>query len=247
MKRTLPVYITANYFPQGKRFIYTSNPTIHIKYLLLFLLSSLLFVSKAWSQSDPAYLKTITDRSVKIVNTLSVTDSSIYNKAVQSLVQQYNTLNKIQEENKAASDLVKQQGLSADETATRLKKQEEKKTADLQLLHTSFLTGLQQLLSPEQIELVKDGMTYRIFPITYAAYQDMIPELTAAQKAKIYDWLKEAREQAMDAESSDKKHAVFGKYKGRINNYLSAEGYDLKKATEDWQKRIKERNKPTLS
>jgi hypothetical protein len=51
----------------------------------------------------------------------------------------------------------------------------------------------------------------------------------------------------MDAESSDKKHAVFGKYKGRINNYLSAEGYDLKKATEEWQQRIKERNKPTHS
>lgn len=240
MKRTLPVYITANYFPKGNRFIL-------IKYLFLFLLSSFLIVTTTWSQSDPAYLKTITDRSVKIVNTLSVTDSSVYNKAVQSLVQQYSALNKIQEEKKTATDLLKQQGLSADETAARLKKQEEKKAADLQLLHTSFLTGLQQLLSPEQVDLVKDGMTYRIFPITYAAYQDMIPELTAAQKAKIVDWLKEAREQAMDAESSDKKHAVFGKYKGRINNYLSAEGYDLKKATEDWQKRIKERNKPTLS
>jgi len=49
--------------------------------------------------------------------------------------------------------------------------------------------------------------------------------------------LLEAREHAMDAESSDKKHAWFGKYKGRINNYLSSEGYDLKKAGEDWTKR----------
>ena len=79
MKRTLPVYITANYFPKGNRFIL-------IKYLFLFLLSSFLIVTTTWSQSDPAYLKTITDRSVKIVNTLSVTDSSVYNKAVQSLV-----------------------------------------------------------------------------------------------------------------------------------------------------------------
>jgi Protein of unknown function (DUF3826) len=117
----------------------------------------------------------------------------------------------------------------------------------LQTLHHSFISGLQQLLSPEQVDLVKDGMTYRVFPITYAAYQDMLPTLTEVQKAKIYDWLKEARELAMDAESSDKKHAVFGKYKGRINNYLSAEGYDLKRATEEWQQRIKERNKPSLS
>jgi Spy/CpxP family protein refolding chaperone len=75
----------------------------------------------------------------------------------------------------------------------------------------------------------------------------MIPTLTEAQKAKIYEWLKEAREVAMDAGSSDQKHAVFGKYKGRINNYLSAEGYDLKKATDEWQQRIKERNKSNQS
>ena len=81
-------------------------------------------------------------------------------------------------------------------------------------------------------------MTYRVFPITYAAYQDMLPNLTTEQKEKIYNWLKEARELAMDAESSDKKHAVFGKYKGRINNYLSAEGYDVKKEGEAWAKRV---------
>jgi hypothetical protein len=57
----------------------------------------------------------------------------------------------------------------------------------------------------------------------------------------MYNWLKEARELAMDGESSDKKHAIFGKYKGRINNYLSAQGYDMKKEGEEWQKRIKER------
>jgi hypothetical protein len=81
-------------------------------------------------------------------------------------------------------------------------------------------------------------MTYNVFPLTYKAYLEMIPSLTQVQKDKIYNWLKEARELAMDAESSDKKHAVFGKYKGRINNYLSAEGYDVKKEGEEWAKRI---------
>jgi hypothetical protein len=70
----------------------------------------------------------------------------------------------------------------------------------------------------------------------------MIPTLIDAQKVKIFEWLKEARELAMDGESSEKKHAVFGKFKGRINNYLSSEGYDLKKETSDWQLRIKARN-----
>ena len=110
-------------------------------------------------------------------------------------------------------------------------------------MHQFYLQQLHAVLTPAQVEQVKDGMTYKVFPNTYAAYLDMIQQLTAVQKAKIYDWLKEAREEAMDAESSDKKHAVFGKYKGRINNYLSAEGYDLKKETEAWQQRLKAKTK----
>ena len=51
-------------------------------------------------------------------------------------------------------------------------------------------------------------------------------------------WLKEAREFAIDAESSKKKHEMFGKYKGRINNYLTKRGYDLTKEREEWYKRI---------
>jgi hypothetical protein len=67
----------------------------------------------------------------------------------------------------------------------------------------------------------------------------MIPRLTDVQKQQIYTWLTEARDHAMDAESSDKKHWWFGKYKGRINNYLAAAGYDLKKEGEEWEARKK--------
>ena len=44
-----------------------------------------------------------------------------------------------------------------------------------------------------------------------------------------------------DAENSNKKHAAFGKYKGRINNYLSKRGYDLVKERKAWYERIKAR------
>ena len=36
------------------------------------------------------------------------------------------------------------------------------------------------------------------------------------------------------------KHGWFGKYKGRINNYLSKAGYDMKKAERDMFARKKE-------
>jgi hypothetical protein len=66
----------------------------------------------------------------------------------------------------------------------------------------------------------------------------MILTLTPVQKDKIYNYLLEAREFAMDAESSEKKHAWFGKFKGKINNYLSSEGYDMKKEGIAWKERI---------
>ena len=63
-----------------------------------------------------------------------------------------------------------------------------------------------------------------------------VGSLTAEQKAQILAWLTEARELAMDGSTSDEKHAVFGKYKGKINNYLSKAGYDAKKAEQNLRK-----------
>jgi hypothetical protein len=65
----------------------------------------------------------------------------------------------------------------------------------------------------------------------------MIPSLKKEEKDQIMSWLVEAREYAMDAESSDKKHWWFGKYKGRINNYLSAQGYDINAERKEWEQR----------
>jgi hypothetical protein len=67
-------------------------------------------------------------------------------------------------------------------------------------------------------------------------YLKEFPELKEDQKAQIHAWLVEARELAMDQGTSREKHAVFGKYKGRINNYLSKAGYDLKKGEENLRK-----------
>jgi len=88
---------------------------------------------------------------------------------------------------------------------------------------------------------VKDGITFGVVKVTYTATLDMIPSLKQEEKEQIYAWLVEAREFALDAESSNKKHEAFGKYKGRINNYLSKRGYDLVKEREAWYKRIKEK------
>jgi hypothetical protein len=95
-------------------------------------------------------------------------------------------------------------------------------------LHGEYLAILAKVLDSNRIDKVKDGMTYNVREVTFNAYVQMIPQLTDEQKAVIMADLIEAREHAMDAESSEKKHAWFGKYKGRINNYLSSQGLNTK-------------------
>ncbi len=187
------------------------------------------------------YQQVIKTRSEKIVNVLDITDSDKYKNVVSDLVQQYCSIHTIHEQNKKTIDELKQQTLSKEEMDEALKQQEAKKNTQLKQQHEKFIAQLKDNLTEEQVEKVKDGMTYRVFPITYAGYLDMLPSLTEEQKNQIYTWLKEARELAIDAESSEKKHAVFGKYKGRINNYLSKAGYDMKKESKAWQERIKAR------
>ena len=214
-----------------------------VNYFKVFIFISSLFLLSSFGlnaqKNNEEYYKTIQERSGKIVNSLAITDSTKYRKVISTITNQYFQLNAIQEQNKTIAEAIKRQNVSKEKRDQKLKAQEEKKSVAVVQLHSRFIALLKRDLTEDQVEKVKDGMTYRILPITYAAYEDMIPNLTKEQKEQIYKWLLEAREIAMDAESSEKKHAVFGKYKGRINNYLSAAGYDLKKEGDEWEKRKK--------
>ncbi len=201
-----------------------------------------LFISCAGTQAqqnnDTAYEKVLHERSAKIVAVLGIADAKLADKITGQIARQYYQLNAIHDKSKVAVAAIKAKNLPGEETAAAIKVEGDKKSADLKQLHSHFIALLQKQLSAEQVEHVKDGMTYRVLPVTWAAYMDMLQNLTPEQKAKMYAWLVEARELAMDEGSSDAKHAVFGKYKGKINNYLSAEGYDMKKEGEEWAKRI---------
>lgn len=188
------------------------------------------------------YTQVITQRSGKIVDVLNITDSVKYKKVRDIIADQYHALNDIYNTRNAQSKQIKEQ--AGDDKATakaKIAEVDSNVTRQLKAQHTKYISKLGRELNPDQVDKVKDGMTYRVYPITYTAYLDELPTLTTLQKDKIKGWLLEARENAIDAESSEKKHAWFGKFKGRINNYLSAQGYDMKKAGEEWQQRIKER------
>ena len=208
-------------------------------FILCLFISFTSIVTKA--QSDAEFKKTLHDRSAKIVNTLEIKDSGKYNKIVDIVADQYFDLNKIHDKTKGSVATIKSLQLSEEEKNGRIKKEDEQKSTQLRKLHEAFIIKLQKDLTEAEIEKIKDGMTYSVMPVTYSAYLDMILTLTEEQKIKIYNWLKEARELAMDEGSSDDKHKMFGKYKGRINNYLSEQGYDMKKEEKAWQERNKEK------
>ena len=197
------------------------------------------------AEEKAKYTEVITKRAAKIVDVLGITDSVKYKHVRDIIVDQYRNLGTIHDARNAQVATIneekKQPGADKAAENAKIAAIDTDVTHQLAHLHHDYLAKLGKQLTAEQIDKVKDEMTYKILEVTYTAYLDELPQLTASQKDKIKGWLVEARELAIDAESSNKKHEVFGKYKGRINNYLSAQGYDMKKAGEEWQKRLKEK------
>ena len=202
------------------------------KLTVLFLLFAFCKLS-AQQYADPEYIKVTNERAAKIVDKLALGNKEKEAVVANVIAQQFRDLSKIQGERDAEIKKVK-------EDATLPK---EKQNEKIDKLHADYLKKLGKHLNEAKITEVKDGMTYGVLPVTVTAYNDMIPTLTKEEKEYIYNTLVEAREHAMDGGSSDEKHAWFGKYKGRINNYLSKRGYDLTKEREGWNKRIAERKK----
>lgn len=189
-----------------------------------------------------SYNQTINTRAEKIVYTIGISDTAKATLVKNIIAEQYKNLNSIYSTRDLQIKTAKESAGNDNKEAlnTRLNKIRNEATAKTDVLHKNYISLLSKNFTPKQVDQVKDGMTYGIVQVTYNGYNQMIRRLTDEQKKQILTWLTEAREHAMDAESSEKKHAWFGKYKGRINNYLSAAGYDLKKEGEDWQKRIQQ-------
>lgn len=211
-----------------------------IALLLTFSSVATTFAQQMTAEEKVKYIKAITERADKNVANLNVTDPKKAEKVRNIIRDQYSNLNDIYTARDIAVKEIKEKNKDNKvERDSALAKQNRITNAALDKLHKKYLSKLSAQLTDEQVDLVKNGMTYNVLPITYKAYQEQILTLTEEQKKQILVWLTEAREHAMDAESSDKKHAWFGKYKGRINNYLSAAGYDLKKEGIEWEKRRK--------
>jgi len=210
--------------------------------LLLLLSSAIQAVELDTKNRDPKYVENIVGRSKKIVDKLELKDSVVARNVLNIVANKYFSLNDIYAMRDSAVNKIKKSGLTGDAKTAAMEAAQNKKEAALYRSHFAFPGDLSLYLDEKQVEAVKDGITFGVVKVTYDATLDMIPTLKEEEKVQILAWLKEGREFAIDAENSDKKHEAFGKFKGRINNYLSKRGYDLVKEREAWYARIKARD-----
>ena len=180
-------------------------------------------------QAEAEYAHVIDLRSQKILDALNFSDTNKAAKVHDIIMAQYRALNTW---HNAHDPEIK--------AAKRDKAAIAKINIPLRKMHDEYLAKLAQYLTPEQIETVKDKMTYGKVQFTFKGYCVEYPNLSEANKQEILKFLKQAREEAMDAGSSEEKSAIFNQYKGKINNYLARRGIHSEKwikAHEDSQKK----------
>ena len=192
---------------------------------------------------DTAYVSSIVKRSQKIVDALGLTDAKQAESVRNIIANRYFLLNEIHDACAKKKQYAKDSIQGKGHRQRIMESAERRRDAELYKHHFELQSALALYLNDEQIEAVKNGMTFNRLQRDYQATQDMIPSLTEEEKLQVLIWLKEAREYAMDAADSKGKHFWFDKYRGRTNNWLSSRGYDLQKERDNWMKRIEEAKK----
>ena len=188
------------------------------------------------AEKEVFYATTIENRTVDILKLLNLDDAAKSNAVHDILVAQYHELR--------VRDAAIDTRLRVEGKEISYANRAEQLAAQSKPLHDAFLAKLAASLTPEQVEQVKDLMTYNKVKVTYDAYGAIVPGLTDVEKAKILELLKLAREEAMDGGSAPEKSAIFQKYKDQINGYLDAQGHDTAKAFKDWAEKNPNTNNP---
>jgi hypothetical protein len=183
------------------------------------------------AEKEATYTTSIEKRTEEILKLLALSDTNNSAKAHDIIIAQYRALRSRDDAIDAMLEKVNQ-----DAPLTNVNRSEIVKILS-KALHDQYLTRLSAILTPDQVEVVKDKMTYNKVKVTSDAYCAIVSGLTDADKVRILTVLKEAREEAMDGGNAGEKTAIFQKYKDRINEYLGTQGHDVAKATKEWEAR----------
>ena len=194
-------------------------------------LSALAQTSTPASEADKEaiYTTSIEDRATEVVKGLSLTNLAAAGRVHDLLIAQYRVM-------RARDALINAQ-LKATGKEVNYPNRAERLMAESKPLHDYFFSKLSELLTPEQIEAIKDKLTYNKVKVTFDAYAAIVPGLTDGDKAKILELLQAAREEAVDGGNAPEKSQIFQKYKDQINDYLNAHGHDVPKAYKEWDEK----------
>ena len=191
------------------------------------------------AEKEAAYATAIEIRTTDILKILNLADSDKSNIVYNLIVAQYHALR--------VRDAAIDTKLKVDGKQVTYANRASLLAAEPKTLHDQFLANLAKVLTPEQVEQVKNQMTYNKVKVTYDAYCEIVPDLTDADKAKIMELLNQAREEAIDGGNAPEKSYIFGQYKDKINAYLDAHGHDVAKSTQEWEAKQQLAKKTTES
>ena len=181
------------------------------------------------SEREGIYIANIAKRATAAVELLALADAGKSNKVHELIMSQYRSL-------RARDEAMDTMFKSLAKNSPGL---ETNRAAILGVLskslHDQFVASLDKELSAEQVELVKDKMTYNKVKVTLDAYNVILPNLSPQEKNRIRGLLIAAREEAMDGGTADEKSAIFQKHKDVINRLLGEHGFDVAKATQEWE------------
>lgn len=188
------------------------------------------------AEKEAFYTTSIENRVGDILKALNLSDSAKSKSVHDILVAEYHDLR--------VRDAAIDTRLKVDGKEVNYANRAEQLAVQSKPLHEQFLKKLEAVLSAEEVERVKDLMTYNKVKVTYTAYCAIVPNLTDEEKAKIMELLKAAREEAIDGGSAPEKAAIFQKYKDQINAYLDGRGHDTAKALKEWAEAHPNTNNP---
>lgn len=218
------------------------------KYLLILLFfPTLIFAQEVKLRTDgrsSEIVKEAVGKAEKIVNELSLKDIQKKENAQNVIANRYMELADIYKAYGKRNDAITKLGLDKQTQDQKLEESYYQTNSDLYRSRFGYISWLSFYLTEKQIDQVKNKMTEDMMTDRYNYFLELLPQMTKAQKHRVYSWLVEAREFSIDFDTPRKMRQMFTKYRGRINNYLSSCGYDVSSADKVLkEKKLKQKNK----
>lgn len=131
-------------------------------------------------------------------------------------------------------------------TGVRLNKVDRQVIADSAIpdsVHQDFMKELRANLDSAQVNEILDKYTVGKVAFTMKGYKAIVPDLTAEEQTVILNYLKQAREQAIDYKNMKEISAIFKIYKIKCQDYLNSKGRNWNKLYKAYYDKVRAEKK----